>query len=49
MKRRTPLLTACALVVYGFLYAPILVIIAYSFNAAKRGGPWTGFTTALVW
>ena len=24
---------------------PIAVVIAYSFNAAKRGGPWAGFTT----
>lgn len=45
MKRRTPLLTAGALIIYAFLYAPIVVIVAYSFNAAKRGGPWTGFTT----
>jgi spermidine/putrescine transport system permease protein len=28
-----------------FLYAPIAVVIVYSFNAAKRGGPWRGFTT----
>jgi spermidine/putrescine transport system permease protein len=30
---------------YLFLYTPIAVVIVYSFNAAKRGGPWRGFTT----
>lgn len=30
--------------IYAFLYAPILVVVLYSFNAAKRGGPWKGFT-----
>ncbi len=27
------------------MYAPIVVVIVFSFNAAKHGGPWTGFTT----
>ena len=31
-------------VVMAFLYAPILVLIAYSFNANKSRGMWTGFT-----
>mgnify|MGYP000932871655 CR=1 FL=1 len=31
-------------VVMTFLYAPILVLIAYSFNANKSRGIWTGFT-----
>jgi spermidine/putrescine transport system permease protein len=30
---------------YLFLYAPITVVIVFSFNAAKHGGPWTSFTT----
>ncbi|MEI6082930.1 MAG: ABC transporter permease [Verrucomicrobiota bacterium] len=30
---------------YVFMYAPIVVVIVFSFNAAKHGGPWTGFTT----
>jgi spermidine/putrescine transport system permease protein len=30
---------------YLFLYAPIAVVIVFSFNAAKHGGPWTSFTT----
>jgi spermidine/putrescine transport system permease protein len=27
------------------MYAPIVVVVIYSFNAAPRGGPWRGFTT----
>ena len=37
----------CRLVVYGtivFFYAPILVMIANSFNAARYSGSWKGFT-----
>ena len=30
-----------------FLYAPILVLIVYSFNDSKIMGPWAGFT--LKW
>jgi spermidine/putrescine transport system permease protein len=30
---------------YVFMYAPIVVVIIFSFNAAKYGGPWRGFTT----
>ena len=30
---------------YVFMYAPIAVVIVFSFNAAKYGGPWRGFTT----
>jgi spermidine/putrescine transport system permease protein len=29
---------------YVFLYAPIAVVVLYSFNGAKHGGPWSGFT-----
>ena len=32
---------------YIFLYAPIVVVIVYSFNASRYGGPWRGFTSAL--
>lgn len=31
-------------VVYAFLYAPIAVLILFSFNKAKYGQAWTGFT-----
>ncbi|WP_218082257.1 ABC transporter permease [Anthocerotibacter panamensis] len=32
--------------VYLFLYLPVLVIVAYSFNRASYGVTWTGFTFA---
>ncbi|MGY2974425.1 ABC transporter permease [Thermostichus sp. MS-CIW-37] len=44
--------------IYGFLYLPILLIAVYSFNRARFGLAWTGFTfdwylalfrNALVW
>ena len=34
-----------AAVIFVFLYAPIAVVIVYSFNSARHGGPWQGFTT----
>jgi spermidine/putrescine transport system permease protein len=30
---------------YAFLYAPIVVVAVYSFNASKLGSHWGGFTT----
>ncbi|MGC4117583.1 MAG: ABC transporter permease [Myxococcales bacterium] len=41
----SPWLAAVAGVLYAFMYLPIAVVIVYSFNAAKHGGPWRGFTT----
>ncbi|MBX3015372.1 MAG: ABC transporter permease [Caldilineaceae bacterium] len=35
MKRRSPWLTLSALAVYFFLYAPIVVLIVYSFNSSR--------------
>jgi spermidine/putrescine transport system permease protein len=35
-----------ALLVYCFLYLPILVVVVQSFNAAKYGTSWKGFTLA---
>src|SRR5205823_1772329 len=32
------------LLIYVFLYAPIAVVIVYSFNAARFGAGWKGFT-----
>lgn len=32
-------------VMYVFMYAPIAVVVLYSFNDSKYGGPWRGFTT----
>ena len=33
-----------AILLYVFLYAPIVAVVIYSFNAAKYGGPWAGFS-----
>ena len=45
MKRgRNPALTAFAVGVYAFLFAPIIVLVAFSFNSARRGLAWQGFT-----
>src|SRR4051812_25031824 len=38
------LLRVHAGLVYAFLYAPILVLVTFSFNKARRGARWTGFT-----
>jgi len=43
---RSRLLMPAALALYAFLYAPIAVVIVFSFNAATHGAGWTGFTTA---
>lgn len=39
------LLAPFAALLYAFLYLPIAVVIVYSFNAARFGTRWTGFTT----
>lgn len=44
MTRRAPLTGLVALLVFVFLYAPIAVVIVYSFNAARYGTEWHGFT-----
>lgn len=46
-RERNPLLTAFALLVYSFLFAPVVVLIVFSFNSARRGLAWKGFT--LEW
>ena len=43
-RERNPLLTGFAVIVYGFLFAPIVVLIVFSFNSARRGLVWRGFT-----
>ena len=45
MRRRATLLWPIAALLYGFMYLPIMVVIVFSFNSAKHGGPWRGFTT----
>ena len=44
MNRRSPLTVFAALCVFVFLYAPLAVVIVYSFNAARYGVEWQGFT-----
>ena len=41
---RNRLLTGYALVVYVFLFLPIVILIIFSFNADKRNFNWAGFT-----
>ncbi len=43
-RERNRLLTAFAMVVYVFLFAPVVVLIVFSFNSARRGLVWRGFT-----
>lgn len=43
-KKPSPWMWLCTGAVYAFLYVPLLIVIAYSFNAAKIGTQWTGFT-----
>ena len=45
MRRTSWSLNLSAAVLYAFLYAPIVVVIVYSFNAARFGASWAGFTT----
>jgi len=47
LKRRSLPLNISAIMIYVFLYAPIIVVIVYSFNAARFGSNWAGFT--LQW
>lgn len=41
MKR---LLAAHTALVYAFLYAPVAILVAFSFNASRQTAFWTGFT-----
>ncbi|MBL8082549.1 MAG: ABC transporter permease [Candidatus Obscuribacter sp.] len=41
---KSKLLTFFSLLVYLFLYAPILVLIIFSFDESRLGVKWTGFT-----
>lgn len=43
--RRSWVLNFLAAVLYAFLYAPIVIVMVYSFNRARFGAGWTGFTT----
>lgn len=39
-------LGTASLFVYAFLYLPVAVLILFSFNDARTGGRWVGFTTS---
>jgi spermidine/putrescine transport system permease protein len=43
-RGRNPLLTVYAVMVYVFLFAPIAILILFSFNDSKRNFVWRGFT-----
>jgi len=38
-------LTAFAILIYAFLFAPIVILIVFSFNVSRRNFVWLGFTT----
>jgi spermidine/putrescine transport system permease protein len=44
-RARNPWLTAFSVAVYALLFAPIVVLIVFSFNASRRSFVWLGFTT----
>ncbi|MEZ4710318.1 MAG: ABC transporter permease [Caldilineaceae bacterium] len=43
-ENRARWVTFNAILVYAFLYAPILVLVIFSFNASKSTAVWRGFT-----
>jgi len=45
VRSPSPRLSVIAVLLYAFIYAPILVVIVYSFNASRFGAGWGGFTT----
>jgi len=47
MNRRKPWLLSASVANLAFLYAPILVLIVFSFNASRLSATWQGFT--LEW
>ncbi len=47
MNRRSPWLWLAGLVAYAFLYAPLVIVVAYSFNDSRLNAEWVGFT--LSW
>ncbi len=43
-RNRLPWQGGVTLLMYGFMYVPILVLAAYSFNESRYGANWTGFS-----
>ena len=46
-QKKNPLSLIYSICIFIFLYAPIVVLIIYSFNANKSRGSWGGFS--LKW
>jgi spermidine/putrescine transport system permease protein len=44
MKRGAPVLRAVTWLVYAFLYAPIAVLVVFSFNSERQTAVWKSFT-----
>jgi spermidine/putrescine transport system permease protein len=44
MNRRSRWLWFAAILAYAFLYAPLLIVVAYSFNDSRLNAEWVGFT-----
>ena len=44
MHKRSPWLWAAALAAYAFLYLPLVIVVAYSFNDSRLNAEWVGFT-----
>jgi putrescine transport system permease protein len=44
MQRRSAVLTVVLLLGYGFLYLPIVLLVIFSFNAARLLTTWSGFS-----
>lgn len=44
MRRRPWLLWSAASVVYAFLYVPLAIVVAFSFNDSRLNAEWVGFT-----
>src|SRR5258705_9931820 len=44
MNRRPRVLWAAAIFAYAFLYAPLVIVVTYSFNDSRLNAEWVGFT-----
>jgi spermidine/putrescine transport system permease protein len=44
LSKQSKWLWAAAIFVYGFLYVPLIIVVAYSFNDSKLNAEWVGFT-----
>ena len=44
MKRRSRWLWLAAIFAYVFLYAPLAIVVVYSFNDSRLNAQWVGFT-----